>query len=89
MNIEITPDHGSLYLYEEENVILKRFPVLMIEDEWILFADEKESRMEILAARVTFDAQGRIAEFDRHVDREQWHRLHGLWREYEKTHRRN
>ncbi|WP_294731372.1 hypothetical protein [uncultured Faecalibaculum sp.] len=88
MNIEITPDHRKLYIYNEENRILKRYPVLLTEGEWILFLEEKDGRDQILAARVAFDAQGCIAAFDWHLDKEQWHELHALWKRWERTHRR-
>ncbi|WP_289683631.1 hypothetical protein [Faecalibaculum rodentium] len=51
MYIEISADHRELMVYEKESVILRRYPVLMIRGEWILFADQKDGRMEILAAR--------------------------------------
>ncbi len=87
MYIEISADHRERMVYEKELVILRRYPVLMIRGEWILFADQKDGRMEILAAKVTFDEQGCIASFDRHLTRDQWHVVHKLWQEYEREHR--
>lgn len=88
MKIEITPDRKSLYVYEEETVILKTYPVLRIEDcdafSWILFADVKGEQMEVLAGKAVFDEEGRLKTFDRHIHAADWKHLHQLFSEMTK-----